>query len=255
MPTRLLPFLLGALLLASAPSASAQEPDSDPRLQQARELFEQGAAHHADGRYLLAAQAFEQAHALMVEANHPRAGMILFNIGASLEQIPGREAEARDAYQRFLTEAPGDDPAVQDQIARVQDRIRELNARIGEGGTGAVSPEESGGISPAGPIVMGVGGAAIIAGIIMGAIALTQDADQAGRCPTRMNCLEELMPEVEQTRTLAAVGDGFWIGGVVVAAAGLVLILVLRDDPERGDVAIEAVGATGGGGLRVRGSF
>lgn len=241
---RLLLGSFGVLLLSHA-SASAQ--DADPRIAQARAVFEEGEAHHADGRFLLAAESFERAYALMREAGHPNAGMVLYNLGASYDELPGRERQAIDAYERFLREAPASEPTVQELTPNVQARIRELERRAGAGG---------GGLSPVGPIVMAVGGAAVIAGVIMGGIALTQDGDQVERCPSRTDCPESLRDEVEQTRTLAAVGDGFWIGGAVVAATGLVLLFVLpSEEGSTTQTTVSVTGAPGGGLVRVGARF
>lgn len=243
-------FLLAALL--SMPALAVAQ-DDDPRILRARELFDEGEQHHEDGRFLLAAEAFQQAYDLMSEADHPNAGMLQFNLGASYEEVPGRERDALQAYQRFLQEAPSGEATVQELLRRVQARIQELERRIDDGSEPA--PDEGGGgISPIGPIVMGVGGAALVSGIIMGAVALVQNGDQVARCPSLMNCPEDLRADVNQTQTIAAVGDALWIGGALIAAGGLVLTLVLQED-EDSSTSAALIGTPGGGVIGLEGSF
>jgi len=213
-------------VLGAGWSATALAQDEDPRIPRARELFEQGEAHHADRRYLLAAEAFQQAYDLMTEAEHPNAGMILFNLGASYEAIPGREQDALDAYQRFLREAPGGQEPVQELISTVQDRIRELERRME---TARPDESEGGGLSPLGPIVMAIGGAAIVAGAITGGVTLGEDASLADVCGEDGRCPPSARSQAEGLETLALTTDILLFGGAATAVAGLVLTLVLRD--------------------------
>lgn len=220
--------LLAAVLLVGVSGSAAAQDMASPVAQEARRAFEEGRDHHNDRRYLLAAEAFERAYDLMHQAGLPNAAIILFNLGTSLDEIPGRERDARDAYARYLEEARPTDEASTERIALVQDRIRELDLRISAAAAGAPQPTSEGAISPVGPIVLGAGGAALIASaIVAGVLAADNDAFLAmcdeGVCPSSARA------SAEAVRDLAIATDVLWITGAVVAATGLVLTLLLRE--------------------------
>lgn len=230
--------LLGAVILGPS-SASAQ--DDDARVVEARRHFELGDEHFEAGRFALAAEAFQRAYGLMREAQHPNAPLILFNVGRSMEEL-GRDDEARDAYREFLAAEPDND----ELVANARERL----ARLGGGG----GPASSGGgsISPVGPILMGVGGAALVAGLILGGVGLARDGEVADACPSRVDCPDSARGAYDDAQTLTLVGDILWISGAVIAATGLVLTFVLT---EGGDDASTAQLWCGPLGCGVEGSF
>lgn len=124
--------------------------------------------------------------------------------------------------------------------------MADLDARLGSSQPPSSSPESTGSISPIGPIVMGVGGAALIAGLVLVGVAGAQDADLLERCPDRVGCDESLRQDVEATRSLAVAGDILWIAGAVVAVGGLVLTFALPSD-EQQPVQTAIRGVPGGG--------
>ena len=98
--TRLL--LTAVILFASAPTCvSAQDDEVD--VQEARARFQEGERAYERGEHRAALEAFTEAHRLM--EGHPNQGMILFNIGRMHEEL-GHPSAAREAYRRFLAEAP-----------------------------------------------------------------------------------------------------------------------------------------------------
>ena len=250
---RLRQALFSCLLLTAVvgrPATVLAQPaaDQDPRVSQARALFDEGTAHYGEGRYVLAAQSFQRAYELMAEAGRPTAPLILYNVGASLVEIAGREQEARDAYSRFLEQVDGveQNEQVREQIARAQDQIRELDARVGptQGGGGT-------GISPVGPIVLGVGVASMVAGAITGGLALDAEATAEAGCVDG-HCPPENEGPAQDAETLAIVTDALLFGGLAVAAAGTVLLFVLTEERE----ASVALGCDGGlCGVLTRGRF
>lgn len=224
-------------LLLTAESAGAQA--QDPRIDQARTEFEQGDAHYESGRYGLAAQEFRRAFDLLAEAGHPRALMVLFNLGRTLEQLPGRESEARAAYRRVIDESPRTSE-FENTLQMATVGLRELNARMGSRSSSAT-------VSPIGPIVLGAGGAVLIPGLITVGVAYGQDQDLVARCPARVGCDEALRPEVDATRNLGIAGDVLWIAGAVVALTGLVLTFALQEDGDENETAqLQLHGAPGG---------
>ncbi len=239
-----------ALRLAAPTTAEAQGEEEDSvQVSRARALFEEASQHHRDGRHALAAEAFQEAFDLLAEEQHPGAALILYNLGASLAEIPGRECDAKAAYTRFLQEADASNPSVQENLRTVQQRIRELDARVGscqedsaELPTSATS-EPSPGLSPVGPILIGVGGAAVIAGAIVGALALMTDSDLSTSCggDTCADTPEHRATHDELT-LYAGLADGLLIGGAAIAALGVVLTLVLEGE---GDSPAVSAGCTG----------
>jgi len=175
--------------------------------------------------------------------------MVLFNLGRTLERIPGREGEARAAYQRVIGESPAT-PEFENTIAMATVGLRELDARTG--GRGSAGSGNAG-VSPVGPIVLAVGGAAAVAGLVLGGLALAREGDLSARCPDDV-CADsaENRSLHDEMVLLAGLSDGFVIGGVAVAAAGLVLTLVLV---EESDSAVEAACTPSGCGVALRGSF
>lgn len=241
-------FLFVSLLTLSYPGAAAAQDAPSPAAREARRAFEEGRDHHNDRRYLLAAEAFERAYRLMREAGLPNAGLILFNLGTSFDEIPGRERDARDAYARYLEEAEPTDEESAQRIALVQARIRELDLRIG-----AAPASGEGSISPIGPIVLGGGGALLLASAIAaGVLAAENDAFLAmcdeGVCPASARA------SAEAVRDVAIATDVLWITGAVVAATGLVLTLLLREGGNEAPPV--TAGCTGEGcGIQLRGTF
>src|SRR5262245_41472261 len=96
-------LLFSSLLLAASPCA-AQDPAAA-----ARETFAEAARQFNAHNYALALQGFTQAYQQLVALHHPRAGYTLYNVGRCYEEL-GRLGEARDAFQRFLSESDANAP-------------------------------------------------------------------------------------------------------------------------------------------------
>ncbi|MGE3449627.1 MAG: hypothetical protein AB7H92_18825 [Microbacteriaceae bacterium] len=250
------------IVVALVPSlARAQD---DAARERARALFAEAQAHEDGQRWVLAAQTYRQLYDVMSQAGLPRASVALWTAGSDLARVPGREREASDNLRRFLAES-GDlasDPEIARYRAEAPRLIAELEARAGPSAspTTPVDPppqRTDGGatISPVGPILLGVGGAAVVAGIIMGAVAYAQGQTLLERCPTQIGCPSDLRDDEDAARTLAIAGDVTWITGALVAVAGLVLTLVLTDDggDETTELRLESV--PGGGVAALRGGF
>ena len=236
-----LPFLL---LIATGVAPSTVVAQDDATIAEARAHFERAERHDADGDVALALRAFEQSHALLVRAGHPNAPLVLYNIARCYAAL-GRDAEAIDAFERFLAESGADAP--NREVAQAQ--VRELRARQ------AIRSEDDGddgggGISPVGPIVAAVGGAIVIAGAVTGGLALAAEADATegcvdGRCPP------ELADRADEAHLLANVTDGLLFGGLAVATVGIVLTFVLPGDSEATvETACTTTGCTATGRVR-----
>ena len=223
------------LICLAASSASAQ--DESPQVREARMHFDLGTQHYEEADYALSLQEFQRSYEIMRQINHRNAGLVVFNIARCYSRL-NRDREAMQAYQRFLDEAPPDAP----QRADAESELRELRAREALGG---------GGISPVGPIIAAVGGAAIIAGAIVGGLALAADAEAAEGCIDG-HCPVENAARADEAQLLANVADGLLFSGLGIAAVGVVLIFVL---PEEESTPVSA-GCTGDGCMiTVRGRF
>lgn len=121
-----------------------------------------------------------------------------------------------------------------------------------EGGASPSTPESSS-ISPVGPVLLGVGGAVLVAGVVMGLVSLDQNSQIDAMCPGG-TCADrpELHDRVSEMLTLSAAADAFWIGGAVVAAVGLVLTLVIEQES---DTAVTAQCGPLSCGAGMRGHF
>lgn len=234
-------LVFAGALMAHPPPTRAQS--SDARVSPARQAFEEGRDHFEDRRYRLAAESFQRAHELMREEGLPNAWMILYNLGTSLDEIPGREQEARDAYAGYLAEAERSDSEPASRVALVRDRIRELDLTIAANAPSAVADEEDEGdevpveaparepetvLSPVGPIVLGAGGALLLASAITGVVLAVENDSLLSSCE-RGVCPASSRGHAEDVQGIAIATDVLWIGGAAVAATGLALTLLLRD--------------------------
>lgn len=218
--------LLGSLtllvMLLAPPRVHAQSAE----LARAEALFGEGEAAFGAQRYAEAADAFQQCYELMVAAGAQSAPLVLFNLGASLEEIPGQEREARDAYVRFLADGLPSDETVRERTPQVQARIRALDAMLE--GSGDNEGGGGGGISPVGPILLGVGGAVLLAGGVLFAVTVVENESLVAMCDGGV-CPTASRGAAEDVQTLAIATDALVIGGALIAATGLVLTFVLQE--------------------------
>jgi hypothetical protein len=119
-----------AAILASF-AASAQSPEE----QAARALFREGLARHEAKDYAVAIQKYREAYARW---KNPK---ILANLGTAAWEA-GRYPEAAEAYDRFLDEAPANDPTraeVEKAKKDVLPKVGTLDVRVVGGGTAALT--------------------------------------------------------------------------------------------------------------------
>jgi tetratricopeptide (TPR) repeat protein len=226
------------LVVGGATTALAQAPrppaiDEATRAELAR-LRDEAIAHDDAGRYALAAESYQELYDGMTRVHHPRAYVALWNRGLVLMQIPGRENEARETIQRFLEESTllDSDPEVAAFRSEAPTGIAEIDARVGSDASQEEDQRQDavadrGGVLPVGPVVLGIGGALVVAGVILGGVAVSIDGDFESMCPTRMNCPESARPAYDNATTLATIADVIWLRGSVIGVTGLVLTLAL----------------------------
>lgn len=252
------------LTMAMTGTTAAQEAERDPRETEARQAFLEGREHFDDERFRLAVESFRRAHQLLSEAGSPMAPTILYNVATALDELPGHQVEARDTYRRFLAEAT--DQVDPDLRRTVQMRIRELDLSIAERSDEAAPTDEvtepaapadepaEERMSIVGPIVAAGGGALLVTGAILGAIALGQGNDIEEACPELTACSPALRSDYDQMRTRSVTADVLIFGGLAVAAVGAVLMFTLKDGGDD-DVSVGAACDGQGCYASARGSF
>ena len=216
----------------AGPAADGTEPTAD-------DLSDQAVAKFEAREYDAAAKLFEEAYRIDPNPNY------LFNIGRVYEE-KGDLRHAVEFYQRFLGESGVDlesRQAATERLKVLREAIKELEPNEpppreipaeAEGTDTDVDPtgSDSGAdddpsadarkrkLRIAGYSLMGVGGVALIAGGVVGGIALgaSNDAEDG-------EFVDETMRLRDKAKTQANVADGLFISGGVLAAVGLVLVL------------------------------
>jgi hypothetical protein len=243
--------LLGTLLVIIGPTVCATPAAAQSAQSPAAAAFTEGEARYEAGEWMLSARAFHRAWELA--ADNPRRALILYNEGRALEHVPGQECEALARYEQFLHDGDGSLPEIQAQLRPVQDRVHELEARMeGQGGCSSeepTQPTEGGGISPIGPTLIGVGGAALIAAAITGGLALATQGDLQSACGADMRCPEGSLGGVSDLQALAISTDVLTPVGAAIAITGLVLTLVLHEGQAEAPPVAAWVSPSGAGGV------
>lgn len=109
-------------------------------------------------------------------------------------------------------------------------------------------------------VTAGVGGAALIGGVVTGIMAKGKSSDATKQCANKV-CPTAAKKDFDSASSLATVTDVLLIGGAVLAAAGVTLVIVGGNSggpPQRASLPrleLTPVVATNGGGLFASGSF
>lgn len=240
-----------AVALFTAPASAQQPEDAEQAMQgggmtdhrqlddaRAREHFQIATRYYDEGRFVEAATQFEEAFQLSGRAElqynayiayreahqRQRAAAMLQGYLDSVPNAPDRvnlEArlvELRRAIEQDEQQAQSLSDA--EREAREQSRRAEEEARARRQAEAA--PE-------AWPwVVMGVGAGVLIAGAVVGALALGDASALRGECDDSGFCLPQVDLEErrDDAQTLALVSDSLLFGGGTVAAVGLVLGLI-----------------------------
>ncbi|HEY8552903.1 MAG TPA: tetratricopeptide repeat protein [Burkholderiales bacterium] len=240
MPKRTL-YFLGALF-ASTPAlpvlaqTAADEAES-PAIAEARQRMDVATAAFERGEYAVSLTEFERVYALL--EGHPRRAYVLYNMARANQEL-GRDRAALALFERYLAEAGPDAP----NRTEAQRHVRELRLRLEldaqqqhapaaeparTSDEPAGSPTSSGfSPSPLGIAVASVGLAAVVAGAIVGGVALAQDSSARADCDER-SCTPEAYASLVDAHTLANAADGLLWGGLGVLAVGAVLTFVLAE--------------------------
>lgn len=84
-----------------------------------------------------------------------------------------------------------------------------------------------------GAVLASLGGLSLVAGLATGILSLQKDSDLGDRCGTIDACPPDAQPDIDELHALSAASTGTLIGGGVVAATGIVLLIVaaVTDSP------------------------
>ena len=261
----LAPVLAASLVASSVAAAPIGDaaPAADPAAADPEALSDAAVARFKAKDYAGAVELFQQAHALDPKPNY------LFNIGRVYEEA-GQLREAVDYYQRFVGESGVD----LESRKLANDRLRILREILATSEPAPApaakepdpppaaepAPDDAGTPVPrarrvriAGYALLGLGGAALAVGGGLGGLALKQSRDLA--VTDGYSARQELL---KAGQTNAAIADGLFIAGGVLALSGLVMVLSTVKPRGRVDAAARGLSpALGPGlaGLRWQGRF
>lgn len=230
--------------LWGAASASAQQ-DARPS-PAARRAFEQGSEHYEQGRYVEAADAFEQAYELSGAPD------VLYNVYTAAQRAndPPRAAHALERYLRLGEIARGERAMLETRLVRLREEItaqaaaeeRERTAaqaeaeRVAEVERRAAEAEAAVGqqrLSTGALVSFVVGGVGLVSAGLFAGLSAYENNRVAGLCGSRAGrvCTDE---QVQSLRIFNFFAD-FALGVAVLGATtGIILYLVQRpsDDEE-----------------------
>jgi tetratricopeptide (TPR) repeat protein len=270
---RLIRAVATAPLLAlglSMPAHAQQQPADRPVKEEdsrARELFLEGEAHYAAGRYELAAERYLEAYQL---SQRPE---LLFNLGNAYERM-GEYEKAADYLRRYA-----DSPRARDVVS-VRERVRRLEAAAAaekrraeqeQQQTNQTEPPvtqqpvapppraEEGG-NPALWWLVG-SGAAAVSTVVFGLLATNAGNNAAEDCTEtsdgRPLCLDAASGALTQETVFAIGADVSAIATVVTAGVGLYLLFQGDDEKESAGTAtrLEPALVPSGFGVSFSGRF
>ncbi|MDI1429662.1 tetratricopeptide repeat protein [Polyangium sorediatum] len=275
--------LLGLSFLVTSPLASAQakKPTStsapatkkkppnknDPKLVEAKRLFQQGEELYTKGDYEKAIEVWEMSYELSQRE------LILESIANAYERL-GKAEKAREYLGRWREAAPPEEHADLDaRLAKLDERIAkekaeqaakekaEKDAKDKRDADERAKREGSKLFMP-GVILAAAGGAVALGGGVLDILAATRRPDAASVCGTtadgRQLCRSSAKDDIETSNTFATVGDIMLIGGGVAAAVGVVLVVTQsggKKGAEETKTAVVPWFLPGGGGIVAGGSF
>jgi tetratricopeptide (TPR) repeat protein len=239
-PVVLLACAAALFACAAAPVAFAQAKKppahSDPRLAEAKRLFEEGAAAYAMGNYDQAIKAWEKSYEISQKP------LIFESIANAWERL-GDARKARDNLSHWRDSAPPEELGLLDaRIKNLNERVAREDEALGKAAADKAvrdaadakrqADAEAGARRPwlTGAIVGGVGGVALIAGIAVDIVANSKrPAPSLCKVSAGLTlCNVAAEGPITQSNRLAIAGDATWIVGAAAVAAGVALVLVRR---------------------------
>ena len=238
-----------ALVLAPAGPALAQPKKppaakSEGKNNEAKKLFDDGAAAYTQGNYEAAIEAWSKAYEISKKP------LIFESIANAYERL-GEAKKAREFLSKWRDVAPKDeqdllDARIKNLDARVTrddeletarkaeaekaKKTEDERARQGKGGGGS-----AGSTSVPGVVLLGVGGAAVAVGVTLDIIAGIRRPAAETACAksgATQICKVSSRDAISSSNTLALVGDIVWIAGAVAVAGGVTLMLTHKAPKE-----------------------
>jgi tetratricopeptide (TPR) repeat protein len=259
-------FALGLAVPAHAQQQPAERPvkEEDAR---ARELFLEGEAHYAAGRYELAAERYLAAYEL---SQRPE---LLFNLGNAFERM-GEYEKAADYLRRYA-----ESPRARDVVS-VRERVRRLEAAAAEEKRRTAQAQEDAPARVEPPVDQApapqpaarddgnpaywwlIGsGAAAVSTVVFGLLANNAGNNAAADCTEtstgRPLCRDTASSALTQETVFALGADVSAIATVVTAGVGIYLLLQGDDEKESSATAtrVEPALVPSGFGVSFSGRF
>jgi tetratricopeptide (TPR) repeat protein len=214
----------------------------DPRLAEAKRLFEDGAAAYAQGSYDAAIKAWEQSYEISQKP------LIFESIANAWERL-GDARKARDALSKWRAYAPMEERDLLDarirnldaRVAREDEAARQAAAGKAAAEAAAAAQIQQGQARPwlLGAVTAGAGGVLVIGGVVLDAVAKAS-RPSASLCTTSNGqtlCQAAAQGPINTSDHLALAGDILWAVGAAAVAAGVTLVFLRRAPPARTDVA------------------
>jgi tetratricopeptide (TPR) repeat protein len=242
----------------------------------ARQHFQLGRAQYESGQFRDAAASFERAHELSQRemlwyniylayrdvGDNAKAATALRNYLTRVEQVENRaQLEARLANldrlvqqeQERAKQEQANEQAAADQQVQTEAEASDSRAAVDAASADPSEPAASPSIVPY--VLMGVGGAMMVGGVVTGLMASSKHGELEEQCPDSP-CDPSLQDLADEGQTLALTADILLFGGLAVAATGGVLWFLDRGSA-RSDEPVAASMSCGlrGCGARVRMSF
>lgn len=249
----LTPFPFGP---SPAAQAQAVSPADDER---GRTHFQAGREHLAVGRYEDALREFELAYDLS------RRPAMLLNIANVAERL-GAYRQAAQAYQGYAETLAAEDPERATYLSRaanLRERAERADREARAQGTMEGTPADGATTAPApagsshdllvpGIVALAAGGASVVAGAILGGLALAEESSVRSGCGATRSCLPSQVATMDD---LALGADITLFGGLALVAVGGVLVAVDLSQAGGEGAPASARVSFGLGALSVEGTF
>jgi tetratricopeptide (TPR) repeat protein len=236
-----------ALVVTPAAPALAQPrrpPPAKPEAKnnEAKKLFDDGAAAYTQGNYEAAIDAWSKAYEISKKP------LIFESIANAYERL-GEAKKAREYLSKWRDVAPKDeqdllDARIKNLDARViRDEELETARKVEAEKSGRAEEERnrqrkpggsSSGTSVPGVVLLGVGGAAIAVGVTLDIIAGIRRPAADTACRTvggAQICGASSRDAIASSNTLALAGDILWIVGAAAAVGGAALVITHKPPP------------------------
>jgi tetratricopeptide (TPR) repeat protein len=241
-PRASLALSLCAVALVVTPAAPAfaqprRPPAAKPEAKnnEAKKLFDDGAAAYTQGNYEAAIDAWSKAYEISKKP------LIFESIANAYERL-GEAKKAREYLSKWRDVAPKDeqdllDARIKNLDARViRDEELETARKVEAEKAGRAEEERNrqrapgggGGTSVPGVVLIGVGGAAVAVGVTLDIIAGIRRPAPDTACKTVSTgqiCKASSRDAISSSNTLALAGDILWIVGAAAAVGGAALVI------------------------------